>query len=246
MLPSNKTTCLVIDDEPLAREILKQHITGVESLELVGTCSNAVEAFSFLKNHTIDLLFLDIQMPQLLGTHFIRTLKSTPKVIFTTAYRKYAVEGFELDAVDYLLKPITFERFLKAVSKVLQSNLPPVQAPVHTKENHTEQGNLFLYFRVDKKMVKVFFNEILFIEALKDYVKIITTGKTIVTKHLLSSLAEMLPADEFLRIHRSYIVAINKIESFYSDNVEIAKHQLPIGRLFKHDVDRVLNASSAQ
>src|SRR5215210_9296544 len=123
MLPSNKTTCLVIDDEPLAREILKQHITGVESLKLVGTCSKAVEAFTFLKNHTIELLFLDIQMPQLLGTHFIRTLKSAPKVIFTTAYRKYAVEGFELDAVDYLLKPITFERFLKAVSKVLQMEL---------------------------------------------------------------------------------------------------------------------------
>src|SRR5205809_6378495 len=123
MHSNNKIHCLVIDDEPPAREILKQHIAGVEALELTGTCSNAVEAVSFLKEHPVDLLFLDIQMPQLLGTNFIRTLKNPPKVIFTTAYRKYAVEGFELDAVDFLLKPIGFDRFLKAVNKILQLNL---------------------------------------------------------------------------------------------------------------------------
>src|SRR5215216_5727408 len=122
MFPHNKIHCLVIDDEPLAREILKQHIAGVEALELTGTCSNAVEAISFLKENPVDLLFLDIQMPQLLGTNFIRTLKSPPKVIFTTAFRKYALEGFELDAVDYLLKPISFERFLKGINKIMQIN----------------------------------------------------------------------------------------------------------------------------
>jgi DNA-binding LytR/AlgR family response regulator len=245
MQRNNKIHCLVIDDEPLAREILKQHIAGVEALELAGTCSNAVEAISFLKEHNVDLLFLDIQMPQLLGTNFIRTLKNVPKVIFTTAYRKYAVEGFELDAVDYILKPISFERFLKAVNKVLQMNFNTEHVLQVTKENHTEAVNSFLYFRADRKMVKIFFRDILFIEALKDYIKIVTGSKTIVTKYVLSTLEEMLPTSEFLRIHKSYIVAISKIESYNADSIQIAKHELPIGRLYKYDVSRVLNASSA-
>lgn len=240
-----KIRCLLIDDEPLAREILKQHIGQVDALELSGICSNALEAISFLQEHQVDLLFLDIQMPQLLGTNFIRTLKNPPKVIFTTAYRKYALEGFELDAVDYILKPISFERFLKAVNKILQSDLSSQNTALQVKENIPEQPNSFLYFRVDRKMVKVFFNEILFIEGLKDYIKIVTISKTIVTKYVLSSLDEVLPSDEFLRIHKSYIIAINKIDSFNADCIEIAKHELPIGRLFKHDVNKVLNASSA-
>ena len=233
-----------MDDEPPAREILKKHIAGVEALELAGTCSNAVEAISFLTDHPVDLIFLDIQMPQLLGTSFIRTLKTPPKVIFTTAFRKYAIEGFELDAVDYLLKPISFERFLKGVNKVLQLSAPADHTPAG-KDMLKEQPNSFLYFRADRKMVKVFFNDILFIEALKDYIKIVTQDKTIVTKYVLTTLAELLPADEFLRIHKSYIIAINKIESYNADSIQIAKHELPIGRLYKYDVGRILNASSA-
>jgi DNA-binding LytR/AlgR family response regulator len=245
---NNKIHCLVIDDEPPAREILKQHIAGVEALELSGTCSNAVEAVSFLKEHPVDLLFLDIQMPQLFGTNFIRTLKNPPKVIFTTAYRKYAVEGFELNAVDYLLKPISFERFLKAVNKVLQLNISTAQSTLpipKPKEEQNGQSNSFLYFRAERKMVKVFFRDILYVEGLKDYIKIVTDTKTIVTKYVLSTLEEMLPANEFLRIHKSYIVAINKIDSYDADIIHIGKHQLPIGRLYKLDVNRVLNASSA-
>jgi DNA-binding LytR/AlgR family response regulator len=244
MQHNKKIQCLVIDDEPLAREILRQHIAGVEALELCGTCNNAVEAITFLKENPVDLLFLDIQMPQLLGTNFIRTLKNAPRVIFTTAYRKYAVEGFELDAVDYILKPISFERFLKAVNKVLQLNFHadhPAPAP---KENPVET-NSFLYFRTDRKMVKVYFRDILFIEALKDYIKIVTPSKTIVTKYVLSTLEEMLPSSQFLRIHKSYIVAISKIESYNSDCIQIARDELPIGRLYKYDVTRMLNASSA-
>lgn len=242
---NKKIQCLVIDDEPLAREILKQHIAGVEALELTGTCSNAVEAISFLKEHSVDLMFLDIQMPQLLGTNFVRTLKNAPNIIFTTAFRKYAVEGFELDAVDYILKPITFERFLKAVNKVLQTNLNTEYISLTPKENQTETTNSFLYFRADRKMVKIFFRDILFVEALKDYIKIVTDGKSIVTKYVLSTLEEMLPAHEFLRVHKSYIVAINKIESYNADCIQVAKHELPIGRLYKFDVNRILNASSA-
>jgi len=237
-----KIRCLVIDDELPARDVLQKHIAGVEVLELAGSCTNAVEALSFLQSNTVDLLFLDIQMPHILGTNFIRTLKNPPKVIFTTAYRKYAIEGFELDAVDYLLKPISFDRFLKAVNKIFQLNLQD-----NTKagtENQSEPAQPFLYLRADRKMVKVLFNDILYIEGLRDYIRIFTTTKTIITKHLLASLEEMLPSDAFLRIHRSYIVSISKIDSFNSDTIEISKKELPIGRLFKHDVTKLLHASS--
>ncbi len=240
-----KIRCLIIDDEPLAREILKQHIAGVESLVLSGTCSNALEAISFLQANPVDLLFLDIQMPQLLGTNFIRTLHNAPKVIFTTAYRKYAVEGFELDAVDYILKPISFERFLKAVNKVLQLNFHTQLSQKTNLETPSPSTNSFLYFRVEKKMVKILYRDILFIEALKDYIKIVTTSKSIVTRHVMSTLEELLPASEFLRIHKSYIVAIHKIDSYNADSIQIASHELPIGRLYKLDVTRILNATSA-
>src|SRR4026209_317159 len=187
-MPQNKKIkCLVVDDEPPAREILKQHIAGVDALELTGACASAVEAISFLKDHPVDLLFLDIQMPQLLGTNFIRTLKNPPKVIFTTAFRKYALEGFELDAVDFLLKPINFERFLKGVNKILQINFSADHTSSPVIENHKEPANSFLYFRADRKMVKVFFSDILFIEALKDYIKIVTQNKVIVTKYVLTT-----------------------------------------------------------
>ena len=217
----------------------------MEALELCGNCSNAVEAISFLKDTRVDLLFLDIQMPHLLGTDFIRTLKNPPRVIFTTAFRKYAVEGFELDAVDFLLKPISFERFLKAVNKILQMNLQGNYDSVPPFENHSESAPPFLYFRADRKMVKVLFNDILYIEGLNDYIKIITTNKTIITKHLLASLEEMLPPSEFVRIHKSFIIAINKIESFNADSVEIAKKEIPIGRLFKFNLNKILGSASA-
>ena len=241
-----KIRCLVIDDELPAREILKKHINGVEALELSGTCSNAVEAISFLKDNRVDLLFLDIQMPHLLGTNFLRTLKNPPKVIFTTAYRKYAVEGFELDAVDFLLKPINFERFLKGVNKVLQLNLMGNgESAASSSENHTDSVPPFLYFRANRKMVKVQFNDILYIEGLNDYIKIITVNKTIITKHLLASLEEMLPPNEFIRIHKSFIIAINKIESFNADSVEIGKKEIPVGRLFKFNLNKILNSTAA-
>ena len=242
MQESKKIRCLVIDDELPAREILKKHIAGVDALELSGVCSNAVDAISFLKDHTVDLLFLDIQMPHLLGTSFLRTLKNAPKVIFTTAYRKYAVEGFELDAVDYLLKPINFERFLKGVNKVLQLNLQNSSAP---SENHAGTSPPFLYFRSNRKMVKVLLDDILYIEGLNDYIRIVTSGKTIISKHVLSSLEEMLPANSFVRIHKSFIIAVNKIESFNADSVEIGKKEIPIGRLFKFNLNKILGSSSA-
>ncbi len=236
-----KIRCLIIDDEPPAQVVLKKYISQVASLELAGCCNNAVEAISFLQSQPVDLLFLDIQMPGLLGTKFMRTLHNPPRVIFTTAYRKFAVEGFELNAVDYLLKPISFDRFLMGVNKILQLNLQAINGSLHGKESTPEQDHPFLYLRADRKMVKILFDDILFIESLKDYIKIVTVNKTIISRHSISSLEEMLPKNAFLRIHRSYIVAINRIDSFNGETIDIAKNELPIGRLFKHDVSNQLS-----
>ena len=241
MTTTKKIKCLIIDDEPPAQTVLKKYIEQVSTLELSGVCDSAVEAISFLQQHPVDLLFLDIQMPGLLGTKFIRTLNNPPKVIFTTAFRKFAVEGFELNAVDYLLKPISFDRFIMGVNRVLQLNLQPVSGKLQGKEFNPDHDHPFLYVRADRKMVKVLFNDILFIESLKDYLKIVTTQKTIITRQSISSLEEMLPRDSFLRIHRSYIIAINKIDSYNGETIDVAKNELPIGRLFKHEVNNHLS-----
>ena len=241
---NKKIVCLAVDDEPLALSILKKYIGSVESLELVGTCENAVQALQLLQKYQVDLIFLDIQMPQIMGTDFIRTLKKAPKIIFTTAFRKYAIEGFELDAVDYLLKPISFERFLKAVNKVLQTNFNAPESVNHLNDAISESSPPCLYFRVDRKMVKVLLNDILYIEGFSDYIKIITGSKTIITKHLISSLEETLPRELFIRIHRSFIVSIPKIESYNADIIFIGSKSLPIGRLFKQNVNKLLQSQS--
>src|SRR5579864_3991618 len=195
-----KIKCLVVDDEPPALDVLKKYIESIPSLCLAGICGNAVEALAVIQQQPIDILFIDIQMPQILGTDFIRTLTNPPKIIFTTAYRKYAIEGFELDAVDYLLKPISFERFLKAVNKVLQTNFNAPESINHLNDAISESSPSCLYFRVDRKMVKVLLSDILYVEGFSDYIKIITNTKTIITKHLISSLEETLPRDGFIRI----------------------------------------------
>lgn len=234
-----KITCLAVDDEPPALEVLKKFITSVHSLELAGTCSDAIEALNFLQTKPVDLIFLDIKMPELLGTDFIRALKNPPKVIFTTAYRKYAIEGFELDAVDYLLKPISFDRFLKAVSKVMQTPLSETK-PEDEVQNKKTDSNGYISFRSERKMIKVALNDILYIESIKDYIKVITVSNTIITKQSISSVEEMLPVEMFIRIHRSYIVALNKIESYNNELVWIAKQELPISRMYRHEVGRTL------
>lgn len=243
-MANNKIMCLAVDDEPLALSVLTKYITAVSGLELAGSCANAMQALQMLQENHIDLLFLDIEMPQILGTDFIRTLKKSPKIIFTTAYRKYAVEGFELDAVDYLLKPISFERFLKAVNKVLQLNITAVDFVYNTTDIVSEVPNSCIYVRADRKMVKVLLNDILYIESLSDYVKITTTSKTIVTKQLISALEETLPKGNFIRIHRSFIIAINKIDAYNADNIQLGNKKLPISRLFKQNVNKILNGLS--
>jgi DNA-binding LytR/AlgR family response regulator len=245
-MPISTTTinCLAVDDEPPALSVLTQHISAVPSLKLVGTCSNAVEALSAIQSQNIDLLFLDIQMPQLLGTDLIRTLKNPPRVIFTTAYRKFAIEGFELNAVDYLLKPISFERFLMAVNRVLENPpaVPNIQPSSPIPSTPPPSPDTNIYFRADRKMQKVLLSDILYIESLKDYSRIVTRNKKIITKQGISFIEGQLPRNAFIRIHRSYIVAIDKIESFTTDLIEIDHQELPIGRMFRHEVERTLRS----
>lgn len=234
-----KIICLAVDDEPPALEVLKKFITSVHSLELAATCSDAIEAMNFLQSKPVDLIFLDIKMPELLGTDLIRALKNPPKVIFTTAFRKYAIEGFELDAVDYLLKPISFDRFLRAVSKVMQTSLTETKQEDEIQNNKPASPG-FINFRSDRKMVKVALHDILYIESIKDYIKVVTVSLTVITKQSISSVEEMLPKEMFIRIHRSYIVALNKIESYNNELVWIVKKELPISRMYRHEVGKIL------
>jgi two-component system, LytTR family, response regulator len=230
--------CLVVDDEPPAREIIRRYIEQVPGLLFAGECGNALQAFAFLQHHAVDLIFLDIRMPQLNGNDFLKTLKNPPKVIFTTAFAEYALEGYELDIVDYLLKPVQFDRFLKAVNKAFQLTqiqVKPDQFPAEEKKNDS-----FVYFRADRKMVKVMLRDILYIESMKDYIKVITTGGTIITKQSISSVEAMLPEREFIRVHRSYIVSVEHIRSFTSEIIEIEKIELPIGKLYRNEVLKVL------
>jgi DNA-binding LytR/AlgR family response regulator len=239
MQQNQKIICLAVDDEPPALDVLKKYISAVPHLELAGTCADAIEALHFIRQQTIDLVFLDIQMPQLLGTDLIRTLTKPPKIIFTTAYRKFAIQGFELNAVDYLLKPISFERFLKAVNKVMETGfqMADTSGQADKKDRNNES---FINLRADRKNLKIGLNDILYIESLKDYIKVVTTTKTIITKQAISSIEELLPKAEFLRIHRSFIVALNKIESYTADLIEIGKMELPVSRMYRHEVSKLL------
>lgn len=236
--------CLIVDDEPPALDVLEFYIESVEGLTIAARCENAVKAFQTLQQQPIDLMFLDITMPTLLGTDFLRTLRNPPPVIITTAHREYALDGFELDVVDYLLKPIPFDRFLRAVGKVLkitQSSLP-VPIPDHEPARHREAG--FLFFRADRKLVKVLTSDILYIESLKDYIKIITTSsKPLVVKQTISAVEAMLPTDQFVRVHRSFIAATSRVTTYTPRHVEVAGHELPIGRLYQKEVERVLHVS---
>lgn len=239
-----KINCLIVDDEPLAIDVLYSYTQRVDGLEVVGKCNNAIQAFDFVQKGGIDLLFLDIQMPKLSGLEFLDTLKNPPKVIFTTAYRDYAIEAFEVDAVDYLLKPVSFSRFLKAVSKA-HMLMQPTQAllpglAMHMEEQVHLHSMEFIYVKSDKKTVKVFLKDILYIESLKDYVIIHTPSKRIVTKQKISYLEQKLPEEHFLRIHRSFIISVDQIEAFSPTSIDINGQELPIGRSYKSEVNKVL------
>ncbi|MEN8116370.1 MAG: response regulator [Bacteroidota bacterium] len=230
-----KTKCLVIDDEPLARDLVRSHIEKLENFEIVAECGDAMKAMQELRNHKVDLMFMDIQMPQITGIEFLRTLKHPPKVIITTAFREYALDGFELDVVDYLLKPITFERFLKSVNKYYQ--VTQEEAPNNNSISYTARPDeAFIYVKENKKVVKVHLNEILYIEGLSEYVQIYTDSRKIVTKTSMTNMEDKLPDSGFMRIHKSFIVSLIKIEAFTSHSIEVPGKELPIGRSYKNSV----------
>jgi two-component system, LytTR family, response regulator len=225
--------CLIVDDEPMARDVIRNYIENVPSLSVVGEFGNAIDATLYLQSNSVDIIFLDIRMPQLSGTDFVRSLRKIPKIIFTTAHKEFAHEGFELDVVDYLLKPIRFDRFLRAVNKVFpHSQDSEVSGPVEVKE--IKFASPFIYVRVDRKMVKVLLDDIVYIESNKDYVKLFTTGSTIITRQTISSVEAMLSENKFFRIHRSYIVSLDKITTFSNEFVEMGKKELPIGKLYRN------------
>lgn len=235
---------LIIDDEPLALDVLETYISQMPDLHLVGRCSNALEANEMLRNNQIDLIFLDIQMPQLSGVDFIKTLTNPPLFIFTTAYSNYAVEGYELNAIDYLLKPISLDRFMKAVNKASE------QFELRKREETAEtgapgEGVEFFFVKADKKLVKIKYDEILYIEGLKDYVIIRLEQGRVVTLQTMKSLEDKLPLSKFKRIHRSYIVSIDKIHAVDGTSVDVFEKgqikQLPIGKNYRDEILEIVN-----
>ena len=219
----NKLKCVVVDDEPMAREILEIYIAKTPNLDLIASCKNAAEAIFLLQENEVDVFFLDINMPEITGLSLAKIINQKAQIIFTTAYREYAIDGFNLNVVDYLLKPISFDRFLQAVQKVAQSEII---------ENNTE----FMFVRSDRKMVKIDFNTILYIESLSDYVKIFTSEKIIIIRETITSLEEKLPVKKFIRIHRSFIISLQNITSYTNEFIEINQKVLPISRSYKESV----------
>ncbi|CAM1355993.1 LytR/AlgR family response regulator transcription factor [Tenacibaculum halocynthiae] len=226
-----KIKCLLVDDEPLAIKLIENHISKIDSLQVVATCNNAIKAFEILSTQEIDLLFLDIKMPNITGIDFLKTIKNPPKTIFTTAYRDYAIESYDLEVVDYLLKPITFERFFKSIDKFLRANslIVPEKKEVLKDE--------FILVKSGNKHHKIKIDQILFIESLKDYIKIHTVNdKRIVSKYKIGEIEEELAHKNFLRVHRSYVINTNKISAFTINDIEVNSVEIPIGASYKDKV----------
>jgi DNA-binding LytR/AlgR family response regulator len=235
-----KVRCLLIDDEPPALKVLASHISSINGLEIVGQCCNAIEALDVLHQKMVDVIFLDIKMPKILGTEFLKNLSHPPKVIFVTAYHDYAVQGYELDAVDYLIKPVSFERFVRAIAKLKRMM---GQETVSQSNDYKPNPEAFAYLKVDKHMQKVFINEIMYIESWKDYIKLfLTTGKSLLVKQSISAMENLLSEHKFLRVHRSYLVSVNKISGYDGLSVHVQSTEIPIGRLYKQAVMERLHA----
>lgn len=239
-----KLRCLLIDDEPPALKVLSKYIASLNDMEIVGQCRNAIEALGVLRHKPVDVIFLDIKMPRIIGTEFLKNLSHPPKVIFVTAYREYAIDGFELDAVDYLVKPVSFERFFKAVTKLNRMMGREVSV---TAINQAPDPAAFIYLKVDRHMKKVFVNEIEYIESWKDYVKIfLTGGRQFLVKRAISVIENILSDHKFIRVHRSYIVSLSKISGYNALVVQIGQCEIPIGRLYKQSViERLQSKESA-
>ena len=231
----NPVKCLILDDEPIAAKVIQNYLDKLEGYEVSNICANALQAFEYLQSFKIDLIFLDIQMPRITGLEFLKSLQNPPKVIIVTAYREFAYEGFELDVVDYLLKPVSFDRFLKAIDKYNNQVSDKVQ---RTRNNLLEVNSTdeSIWVRADRKNVKIRIDDIRYIEGLKDYVKIFVGNNMIISKAPLKKMESLLPSDGFIRIHRSYLVPVSKITAYNSEGIEIDTITLPIGKMYKESV----------
>ncbi|HEY4110269.1 LytTR family DNA-binding domain-containing protein [Puia sp.] len=235
-----KLRCLLVDDEPLAISLLAKHISQVEMLEVAGTCANALKALELLKTQPVDLLFLDIRMPSLSGIGFLKTLRNPPPVIITTAYREYALDGYDLDVIDYLLKPVTFDRFIKAIHRA-QSAMGVQPAP-DTQPAPGPQPTPVLFLKSGYRHVRISVDEILYLESLKDYIKIHTPAETIISKMRISEMEAKLPPGQFLRIHRSFIINLRQLTAFTASQVELGPTELPIGESYKELVVKAIRS----
>lgn len=237
----NHFDCYIVDDEPIAIDILASYVQRMDGFSVKGAFTNPVKAFEALQQAPVDLLFLDIQMPELTGLELMRSLRRRPEVIFTTAYREFALDGFELDAVDYLLKPVSFDRFLKSMDKFLARAGKKTTETLVSTALSEEPPHLFV--RAGRKNVKVYLHEILYLESLKDYVRIVTPGGKVMTKETITHFEETLPPERFMRVHRSFLVAKDKISAFSADGLEIGKTTVPVGRLYKLNVEKAVLGS---
>ncbi|MCH9659785.1 MAG: LytTR family DNA-binding domain-containing protein [Bacteroidetes bacterium] len=226
---------IIIDDEPTARDILERHLSKIDMVTVVASCKNAMEGFSVLNTESVDLIFLDINMPEVTGIMFANAVKNKTSVIFTTAYREYAVEGFELEAVDYLMKPISLERLMKAVHKFLE---------LKDTQNHSTQSSPhdFTFFRCERKMIKVNFDSILYIESCGDYIKVHTKNDVLITRETMHSVVEKLPKEGFIRTHRSFAISVSKMDSYTNEHINILRTAIPVSRSYREEVMKVLRA----
>ncbi|WP_264554190.1 LytR/AlgR family response regulator transcription factor [Flavobacterium sp. N2038] len=226
-----KIKCVLIDDEPLAIKVLQNYFVNFTDFEVIATFNNSLEALDFLNSTPVDAVFLDINMPMMTGFELISLIENKTKVIITTAFREFAAESYDLDVLDYLVKPIPLPRFIKCINKITTE--------FNVKNNikvETAKGDSHIFIKVDKKMMKINIEEILFIEGMKEYIKVVTPDKTYITHKSLTSLSEELPADRFLRIHKSYVIALNKVKSIEGNRIQIQSYTIPIGRNYSKDV----------
>ena len=229
-----KFKCIIVDDSPLAIEVIQTYLNRFDLFEIVASCNNAMEAFNILSSTSIDLIFLDIELPDIKGTEFLKNLVNPPKVIFTTAYREYALEGYDLNVVDYLLKPISFERFTKAISKFLQLNNTSLTE--NGTVSPTQEEDNFLYVTGNKKVYKIELDNIVYVESKRDYISIYKADKELQVRYTISAFEKRLPEKDFMRIHRSFIISLKHIKGFTSNTVDLGLIEIPIGRNFHEQV----------
>ncbi len=223
------TRCLIVDDEEPARELIRLHLSGMPGFEVVDSLNNALDAFAFLQKNAVDLIFLDIRMPKMSGLELARLLKPGPKIILTTAYREYAADAYEIDVFDYLVKPVTQERFLKTIAKYNQYQGERAITMNGIKDDHAA----YMFFKVGRGQVKILLDDILYIEGLSDYIKVHTKERFYIASEKLGYMEEKLPSGSFMRIHKSYIIAMDKVSSFNTMHVTVNNQALPLGRVFK-------------